>query len=60
MAAMGSAKAIQEWENKKGFKASEAVEVKLCGMNPPINKMDQGLNQLVNCQILSLSTNLTD
>ena len=57
---MGCAKAIQEWETKKGLKAAEAVEIKLCSINPPITKMDQGLNQLVNCQKLSLSTNLID
>jgi len=60
MATMGCAKAIQEWETKKGQRAAEAAEIKLCAMNPPITKMDQGLNQLVNCQKLSLSTNSID
>lgn len=57
---MGCAKAIQEWETKKGLRAAEATEIKLCAMNPQITKMDQGLNQLVNCQKLSLSTNSID
>ena len=50
-------KAIQEWEQKTGQTAAEATEVKLIAFNPPINKMDQGLNQLVNCTKLSLSSN---
>jgi dynein light chain 1, axonemal len=58
--AMGCAKAIQEWEAKKNLRAAEAVEIKLCAIQPPITKMDQGLNQLVNCQKLSLSTNGID
>lgn len=51
------ARAIQEWENRNQTSAAEAREVKLIGWIPPINKMDQGLNQLVNCTKLSLSTN---
>lgn len=57
---MGCTKAIQEWEAKHGVRAAEAAEVKLYGWNPPISKMDQGLNQLVNCTKLSLSTNNID
>lgn len=57
---MGCAKAIQEWEAKKSLRASEAAEIKLCAWNPPISKMDQGLNQLANCTQLSLSTNVID
>lgn len=50
-------RAIQEWEQRNGRPASEATEVKLIAWIPPINKMDQGLNQLANCRKLSLSTN---
>lgn len=50
-------RAIAEWEQKTGQSASEAIEVKLIAWLPPINKMDQGLSQLVNCRKLSLSTN---
>ncbi|OMJ70958.1 hypothetical protein SteCoe_30953 [Stentor coeruleus] len=58
--AIGCAKAIQDWEAKKGQRASEATEIRLCAWNPPINKMDQGLNQLTSCTKLSLSTNSID
>ena len=58
--AVGCTKAIQEWEAKQGLRAAEASEMKLYAWNPPINKMDQGLNQLVNCTKLSLSTNNID
>ena len=50
-------RAIQEWEQRNGRPASESTEVKLIAWIPPINKMDQGLNQLANCRKLSLSTN---
>jgi dynein light chain 1 len=50
-------RAIQEWEQRNGRPSSEATEVKLIAWIPPINKMDQGLNQLANCRKLSLSTN---
>lgn len=58
--AMGCTKAIQEWEAASGQRASETAEIKLYARNPPISKMDQGLNQLVNCTKLSLSTNVID
>jgi dynein light chain 1 len=58
--AIGCAKAIQDWEAKKSARASEATEIRLCAWNPPINKMDQGLNQLTSCTKLSLSTNSID
>ncbi|CAG9313384.1 unnamed protein product [Blepharisma stoltei] len=54
---MTCTKAIQEWEARTGQRAAEASEVKLICWNPPINKMDQGLSQLINCRKLSLSTN---
>ncbi|XP_074680347.1 dynein axonemal light chain 1 isoform X2 [Strix aluco] len=42
---------------KNGQKASEAKEVKLYGQIPPVERMDESLSTLVNCEKLSLSTN---
>jgi dynein light chain 1, axonemal len=49
--------AIKLWETKTGQNAAEATEVKLICQLPPIDKMDDSLNQLEACQKLSLSTN---
>ena len=49
--------AIAKWEEKKGIKAAEAISIKLYGQNPPIEKMDNSLNQLIKCEKLSLSSN---
>jgi dynein light chain 1 len=49
--------AIKKWEQKEGKKAEEATEVKLIGMIPPIDRMDENLNVFENCTKLSLSTN---
>ena len=49
--------AIKNWETKTGQNAAEATEVKLICQLPPIDKMDDALNQLEACQKLSLSTN---
>ncbi|XP_030338924.1 dynein light chain 1, axonemal isoform X5 [Strigops habroptila] len=49
--------ALAKWEEKHGQKASEAKEVKLYGQIPPVEKMDESLSTLVNCEKLSLSTN---
>ena len=49
--------AIKKWEEKTGQNAAEAIEVKLICQIPPIDKMDDSLNQCENCQKLSLSTN---
>ncbi|XP_051647558.1 dynein axonemal light chain 1 isoform X1 [Manacus candei] len=49
--------ALAKWEEKNGQKASEAKEVKLYGQVPPVEKMDESLSTLVNCEKLSLSTN---
>uniref|UniRef100_A0A8C9EQR1 Dynein light chain 1, axonemal n=1 Tax=Pavo cristatus TaxID=9049 RepID=A0A8C9EQR1_PAVCR len=50
---------IERWNiiKKNGQKASEAKEVKLYGQIPPVEKMDESLSTLVNCEKLSLSTN---
>ena len=49
--------AIKNYEAKSGQNAAEAAEVKLICQLPPIDKMDDSLNQLEACQKLSLSTN---
>ncbi|KAM6068472.1 dynein axonemal light chain 1 isoform 3-T3 [Theristicus caerulescens] len=49
--------ALAKWEEKNGQKASEAKEVKLYGQIPPVERMDESLSMLVNCEKLSLSTN---
>ena len=49
--------AIKNWEAKTGQNAAEATEVKLICQVPPVEKMDDSLNQLENCMKLSLSTN---
>jgi len=54
--------AIKAWEAKQEEKisAEEATVVKLYCMIPPINKLDNSLNTLKNCEHLSLSTNSID
>ena len=49
--------AISKWESQNEMKAADSSVVKLCGINPPIEKMDSGLSQLVSCEKLSLSSN---
>ena len=49
--------AIKLWEAKTGQNAAEATEVKLICQLPPIDKLDDAVNQLEACQKLSLSTN---
>ena len=50
--------ALKKWEETTGKKANEAVEVKLIGVYPPIEKMDHTLGALTSCEKLSLSTNM--
>ena len=50
--------ALKKWEETTGKKAGEAVEVKLIGVYPPIEKMDHTLAALTSCEKLSLSTNM--
>ena len=50
--------ALKKWEEASGKKSSEAKEIKLIGVYPPIEKMEGPLHILVNCEKLSLSTNL--
>jgi dynein light chain 1 len=42
--------ALRRWEEKNGIGASEATEVLLCFQWPPIEKMDNSLAVLVNCE----------
>ena len=49
--------AIKRWDQEKGIKPEEATEVKLIGLRPPIDRMDENLNVFENCTKLSLSTN---
>ena len=52
--------AIKAWEAKTGSMAVEAKEVKLICQIPPIDKMDDSLNSLEQCEKLSLSSNLIE
>lgn len=57
---MGKATTVKEVLSrleKSGDKVSEAKEIKLYGLIPPIEKMDASLSTLTNCQKLSLSSN---
>ena len=49
--------AIKNWEQKNNAVAAEAKEVALYCQIPFIDKMDDSLNQLENCEKLSLSSN---
>lgn len=52
--------AIKKWEDKTGQHAATAKEVSLIFQWPPIEKMDNTLACLVNCEKLSLSTNMIE
>ena len=52
--------AIKKWEEKSGTPPAEATEVSLIGQVPPIDRIDDSLNQFENCVKLSLSTNAID
>lgn len=42
--------AIKKWEDKSGHQAATATEVSLMFMWPPIEKMDNTLATLTNCE----------
>lgn len=42
--------AIKKWEEKTGQHAAQATEVSLVFQWPPIEKMDNSLSCLVNCE----------
>ena len=50
--------AIKQWEENNGISAAEATEVSLIAQNPPIERLDDTLNQFENATKLSLSTNV--
>ena len=52
--------AIKKWEQETGQKPEDATEVKLIALRPPIDRMDENLNQFEQCVRLSLSSNQID
>lgn len=54
------AQAIKAWASKNEEKPEDAKVIKLCCQMPPINKMDNSLSTLKNCEHLALSTNMID
>ena len=52
--------AIRKWEQNSGVPPAEATEVSLIGQVPPIDRIDDSLNEFENCVKLSLSTNAID
>ena len=60
MRATSCREAIKNWEEKNGVAPAEATEVSLIGQSPPMDKIDDSLNQFENCVKLSLSTNAID
>ncbi|CAL7936154.1 unnamed protein product [Xylocopa violacea] len=52
--------AIRSWEEENGREASSAKEIIFSFQWPPIEKMDNSLATLVNCEKLSLSTNMIE
>lgn len=49
--------ALKKWEEASGRKASEAKEIKLIGVTPPIEKMEGPFHLLTNLERFSLSSN---
>ncbi|KAM0724777.1 Dynein axonemal light chain 1 [Formica fusca] len=52
--------AIRRWEEENEQEAATATEVTLSFQWPPIEKMDNALAVLANCEKLSLSTNMIE
>ena len=42
--------ALRQWEEDSGQKSHEAIEIKLIGIHPPIDKMDASLQTLTMCE----------
>lgn len=40
--------ALKKWENASGVNASDAVEIKLIGCYPPIDRLDASISTLAN------------
>ncbi|XP_025408012.1 dynein light chain 1, axonemal-like [Sipha flava] len=49
--------ALAEWQEQNKIELSKATKVELQFRWPPIEKMDNSLSVLTNCELLSLSTN---
>lgn len=60
MSAQSLSQALKTWETKNDAKSVDASELMLYAQLPPINKLDNSLNTLSNCEKLSLSTNMID
>ncbi|XP_037943649.1 dynein light chain 1, axonemal-like [Teleopsis dalmanni] len=52
--------AVKRWEERERQNATEASAVDLQFQWPPVEKMDNTLGTLVNCERLSLSTNMIE
>ncbi|XP_052766046.1 dynein axonemal light chain 1-like [Mya arenaria] len=52
--------AITKFEEHEKCKATESKKVLLYGQIPPLEKMDASLSTLINCEHLSLSTNVIE
>ncbi|XP_047739908.1 dynein axonemal light chain 1 [Hyalella azteca] len=52
--------AIKQWEDNNNIKISDVEEVKLVGLYPPLEKLDQHMQTLSHVQKLSLSTNVIE
>lgn len=52
--------AIQKWENDTAQDSTTASDIQLQLQYPPIEKMDNNLSKLVQCEKLSLSTNMIE
>ena len=60
MKATSCREAIRKWEEKNGIPPAEGTEVSLIGQIPPMDRIDDSLNQFENAVKLSLSTNQID
>ncbi|XP_037821947.1 dynein light chain 1, axonemal [Lucilia sericata] len=52
--------ALKRWEEREQQSAAQATAIELQFQWPPIEKMDNTLGSLVNCERLSLSTNMIE
>jgi dynein light chain 1 len=60
MPGMSCKEAIRRFEEKNECSAAEAKHVRMTGMVPSIEKLDENLNTLEACEKLSISTNMID
>ena len=58
MPGLSCREAIRQWEQKTGLTPNETIEVNLmCELPNPIDRLDESLNQFLNCEKLSFSSN---